>query len=257
MVFVFAEYFRGLNRRGLTGGTISFFKAITALAKTFDVRVFSFDPESIPNDLGELSARTIYLPPLKMGGLRLAATWNTRLRRAYVEAVADYGVPAAIIAVSDTLPVLAFPETRSVKRIAVLQAYESFGAFIPGGSLADRVAGIKRSLKTQFLSARGVRSADLVVVNSHYMGRAAEITISNISYESYISAPVSFVFSRVCATNRSKFVDGRICCAHNQGKNLPLVISLAEAMPEVVFRVFGHLTDIPPTPRQFTVYGLV
>ena len=213
MVFVFAEYFRGLNRRGLTGGTISFFKAITALAKTFDVRVFSFDPESIPNDLGELSARTIYLPPLKMGGLRLAATWNTRLRRAYVEAVADYGVPAAIIAVSDTLPVLAFPETRSVKRIAVLQAYESFGAFIPGGSLADRVAGIKRSLKTQFLSARGVRSADLVVVNSHYMGRAAECTISNISYESYISAPVSFVFSRVCATNRSKFVDGRICCA--------------------------------------------
>ena len=62
-------------------------------------------------------------------GLRLAKIWNATLRRAYAEAVANYGTPAAVIAVSDTLPLLAFPETHAVKRIAVIQAYENFDSF--------------------------------------------------------------------------------------------------------------------------------
>jgi glycosyltransferase involved in cell wall biosynthesis len=253
-IFIFSEYFRGLNRHGLTGGTIAFYQAVTALAKAFDIKVFSFDPEPNPDNLGELSSKTIYLPPLKMGGLRLAATWNGTLRKAYEDAVADYGVPAAVIAGTDTLPLLAFPETRGIKRIAVLQGYENFGASIPGGSFVERIAGIKRSLKTQFISETGIRNAHLVVVNSHYMCRAAKARFK-MFHAKVIYPPLSSAFFE----HSVRFVDSNSLTvgfiARNSGKNLPFVISLAEAMPEANFRVFGSLVAVPPHPINVQFMG--
>lgn len=103
---------------------------------------------------------------------------------------------------SDTLPLLAFPETGGVKRIAVIQAYENFGAFIHGGSFVDRVAGLKRSLKTQFLSESGVRNTDLVVVNSHYMSWTVQSGFKTFQYESDLSAVVWVVRSAVRPISR-------------------------------------------------------
>jgi hypothetical protein len=87
LIFVFCEYVRGLNRLGLTGGTIALYETVLALTKAFDVRVFSFDPKPRPDNLGELSAKTIYLPPAKVGGFRCPAsaplrqTESTRVSR--------------------------------------------------------------------------------------------------------------------------------------------------------------------------------
>ena len=253
-IFVFSEYFRGLNQQGLTGGTIAFYETVSALAKAFDVRVFSFDPEPSPENLGELSAGTIYLPPPKADGLRLAKIWNATLRRAYAEAVAKYGTPAAVIAVSDTLPLLAFPETRAVKRIAVIQAYENFGAFIHGGSFVDRVAGLKRSLKTQFLSEMGIRNADLVVVNSHYMSRTVQSRFKTF-HTRVIYPPLSRSFAQqsVRSVDPPPFTIG--FTTRNSGKNLPFVLSLAQAMPEAVFKVFGRLAVVPSHPTNVEFMG--
>jgi glycosyltransferase involved in cell wall biosynthesis len=253
-IFVFSEYFRGLNQHGLTGGTIAFYRAVTALAKTFDVRVFSFDPEPNPDNLGELTNKTIYLPPIKMSGLRLAATWNGTLRKAYEDAVADYGVPAAVITGGDTLPLLAFPETRGIKRIAVLQGYENFGASIPGGSLVERIEGVKRSVKTQFLSDMGVRNAHLVVVNSHYMCRAAKTRFKTFCPK-VIYPPLSgsFFEGSVRPIASNSMTVGFI--TRNSGKNLPFVVSLAQAMPEAIFRVFGSVVVVPAHPVNVQFMG--
>jgi glycosyltransferase involved in cell wall biosynthesis len=254
VIFVFSEYFRGLNQQGLTGGTIALYEMVLALKEAFDVKVFSFDPEPSIDNLGQLSAKTIYLPPPTVGGLRLATTWNATLRSAYAEAVANYGAPAAVIALTDTLPLLALPETRGVKRIAIIQAYENFGASIPGGSFADRVTGLKRSLKTQFLSETGVRNADLVVVNSHYMSRAVQSRFRTI-HTRVIYPPLSTSFAQrsVRSVDPTPLTVGFV--TRNSGKNLPFVLSLAQAMPEAIFKVFGKLTAAPPHPRNVELMG--
>jgi glycosyltransferase involved in cell wall biosynthesis len=253
-IFVFSEYFRGLNQQGLTGGTIAFYETVSALAKAFDVRVFSFDPEPSPDNLGELSAGTIYLPPPKVGGLRLAKIWNATLRRAYADAVANYGSPAAVIAVSDTLPLLAFQETRGVKRIAIIQAYENFGVFIPDGSFVDRVTGLKRSLKTKLLSQTAVRNADLVVVNSHYMSLAVQSRFKTFRTR-VVYPPLSTSFAQLFdrTADRAPFTVGFI--TRSSGKNLAFVLSLAQAMPEVVFKVFGGLAAVPRHPTNVEFMG--
>ena len=198
-IFVFSEYFRGLNQSGLTGGTITLYEAVLALARIFDVRVFSFDPDGSSNNLGELSASTTYLPPPKVGGMRLAAVWNQMLRTAYDNAVASHGTPAAVVAASDALPLLAFEETRHVKRVAIVQAYENFGVSVPGGSFADRLDGLKRSLKTRLLFKRAMANADRIIVNSNYVGRAVKSRFGTKSI-SVIYPPLSSLFSRLSAS---------------------------------------------------------
>ena len=227
-----------------------------ALTKAFDVRVFSFDPEPRPDNLSELSTKTIYLPSPKVGGLRLAATWNATLRGAYAEAIANYGAPAAVIALNDTLPLLAFQETCGVKRIANIQAYENFGASIPGGGFIDRVTGLKRSLRTQFLSETAVGNADLVVVNSHYMNRAVQTRFKTLRTK-VIYPPLhrSFAQPSVKSVCPPPFTVGFV--TRNTGKNLPFVLSLAQAMPEADFKVFGRLTAIPPHPANVELMGWV
>jgi glycosyltransferase involved in cell wall biosynthesis len=251
LIFVFSEYFRGLNQQGLTGGTIALYETVLALTKDFDVRIFSFDPEPQPANLGELSDKTIYLSPLNLRGLRLAATWNAILSKAYAEAVATYGVPAAIIALSDTLPLLAFLETRGVKRIAIIQAYENFGVSIPGGSFADRVAGLKRALKTKFLSQTALRNADLIVVNSHYMSEAVQSRFkarqTKVIYPPLI---ISLAQQSVRPTEPSVGF-----MARNSGKNLLFVLSLAQSMPQTAFKVFGRLVTVPLHPRNVELMG--
>ena len=257
MIFVFSEYFRGINQRGLTGGTVYLYQTVLALAEALDVRIFSFDPEPNLDNLGELASKTIYLPPLKIGGLRLAAAWNATLRRAYTEAVANYGVPAAVIALSDTLPLLAFKETRGVKRIVIIQAYDNFGALIPGGSFAERVTGLKRCIKTKFLSQMAVRSADLVVVNSQYMSNAVQSRFKRLR-TSVIYPPLSASFAQlsdrlVDPIDPTPFTVGFY--TRNSGKNLPFVLSLAQVMPEATFRVFGDLSAAPPHPTNVQIMG--
>ena len=193
-IFVFSEYFRGLNQSGLTGGTITLYEAVLALAKIFDVRVFSFDPDGGSNDLGELSHCTTYLLPPKVGGVRLAAIWNQMLRTAYDNAVACHGTPAAVVAASDALPLLAFEETRHVKRVAIIQAYENFGVFVPRGSFGDRLNGLKRSLKSRLLFKRAIVNADRIIVNSNYVGRAVESRFGTTSI-SVIYPPLSSLFT--------------------------------------------------------------
>ena len=253
-IFVFSEYFRGLNQNGLTGGTIELYEAISALAAVFDVRVFSFDPTPALNKLGELAARTVHLEGPKVGGLRLAVAWNRMLSSAYKQAVATYGVPAAIVAHSDTIPLLGFSETDGVKRIAAISAYDNFGAFCPYGSLAERINGLKRSLKMRMGSKRAIQNADLVIVNSNYMRHAVQSHF-NPRRIRVIYPPLSAIFAhaQAPAANTPPLTVGFV--TRIAGKNLPFVVSLAEAMPEVAFKVFGNLTSAPPHPSNVEFMG--
>jgi glycosyltransferase involved in cell wall biosynthesis len=253
-IFVFAEYFRGLNQSGLTGGTIAFYEAVSALSQVFDMRIFSFDPAPVPENLGELSSRTVYLPALKSRGLRLIADWNPLLRRAYEEAIKDYGEPDAIVAVSDTLPLLALPETRNIKRVAVIQAYENFGIFCPQGSLTERLSGLKVSLKTRMKSRKAIQTADLVIVNSQYVNRIVQSHFGT-SRTTVIYPPLSAMFNDAVtrATAPSPFTVGFV--TRNSGKNLTFVIALAETMPGVVFKVFGHSTVAQTHPTNLEFKG--
>jgi glycosyltransferase involved in cell wall biosynthesis len=254
-IFIFAEYFRGLNQSDrLTGGTIMFYEAVSALAKLFDVRVFSFDPTPGCNNLGELTARTVHLEGPKERGFKLIAAWNRVLRLAYKQAVATYGIPAAIVAGSDTIPLLGFGETYGVKRIAVVQAYENFGLFGPNNSIADRINGLKRSLKTRLASKSAIRNADLIIVNSEYM-RLIVQSHFNSTRTRVIYPPLSTIFNHPQAqsVDPPPFTVGFV--TRNAGKNLPFVVSLADAMPKAAFKVFGPLTSVPPHPSNVEFMG--
>jgi len=253
-VFVFSEYFRGLDQSGLTGGIIALYEAVSVLTQAFEVRIFSFDPAPAPEKLGELSSRTVFLPAPKSGGLRLVVDWNRMLRRAYDEAVENYGRPDAIVAINDTLPVLMLDETRQVKRIAFVQAYENFGVFCPQGSLAERLNGLKRSLKTGLQSKKAIQTADLVVVNSHYVDRTVQSHFGTTRTK-VIYPPLSKIFADSPAQSdpSAPFTVGFV--TRSSGKNLPFVVALAEKMPEAKFKVFGNLTAPLMQPSNVELMG--
>jgi len=254
LVFVFSEYFRGLNQSGLTGGVIALYEVVSALTQAFELRIFSFDPSPAPEKLGELSSRTLFLRAPKSGGLRLVVDWNRMLRNAYDEAVGNYGRPDAIVAISDTLPVLMLDEARRVKRIALVQAYENFGMFCPQGSLGERLNGLKRSLKTSLQSKKAIQTADLVVVNSHYMDKAVQSHFGT-THTRVIYPPLSKIFadSPPQSDPSAPFTVGFV--TRSSGKNLSFVIALAEKMPAAKFKVFGNLTAPLLHPPNVEVMG--
>jgi hypothetical protein len=252
-IFLFTEFFRGLDQHGLTGGTIALYEAVLALTETFDVKVFSFDPNPAPQMLGKLASHVVFLPGPKVGGLRLIADWNRRLRRAFQEAVVSDGYPAAIIACSDTLPLLAFHETSQAKRIAVVQAYENFGVFCPSGSIVERMNGLKRSLKTGMLSKKAMQGADLVIVNSQFVGRALRGHFGTTRTK-VIYPPLSSVFDATMTLSPAPPLTVGFV-TRTSGKNLPFVMSLAETLPEAHFKVFGDLTRGRSHPANVELMG--
>lgn len=227
------EWFLAPGAQGSTGGTLYMFRLAEALARHLPVTVLTF--KSNFNNGQVVSGIRIYVvsESSKLRGSRVF-NWKREM-----EGIVD-SLPRGSILVtcSATNAALSGKAAEPLKKVCVVQAYEDFGLGIPGGSIKQRFAGLKRSLFSGQMVHRGIESAEIVLVNSRYVGDAVKARFRLGGDVEILFPPLDLVPS-IPGTHDVEALSS-VGFVNRSGKNLRLVLDLAEQLPDLRFKIFGH-----------------
>lgn len=242
-------FFREPGAGLATGGLLSNFHMVRALARGHDVRVLSLDPRPPSSEaaarfgyqVASAPART-YAPGVNY------LVWRRDVLRALEAARSQWGDPALLVAASSTMHTLrdALPGAR---KVGVIRAFENFGLRVPDGDLTARLAAFRNGLKQHMPQRAALAHADRVIVNSAYMAGQVRRVLGSDRCE------VLYPCIDIATPERLEPGEGVGFVNRGGAKGLELVVELARRLPQVPFKVFGKADLGPDAPANLSPMG--
>lgn len=234
---------------GATGGVISNYHLCRAVADILPTTIITFASQDEPSRrrierLGDnvvtvISMRSSFLPGLS--ALRWPRHLQKTIRASGVEPLED----TLLFLSSTTLGLAGWARRRGAVPVAVVRAFEDFGAFIPGGNLKARINGFRQAFARGFQAKGAMRSAAACLVNSDFMGDCVRARFGSEIPTRTIYPPLDLTVTAGSPADRSTvgFVN------RSADKNGDFVCELARYMPDHRFLVFGQPIDSASLPN--------
>lgn len=230
------QFFPAIGSAGQTGGTISNMSLLRAIARRHDVIVLSFDQASGAQDFDGHPFRVVARPAPAWRAPQLTMKWIGYVRSQVSSVLENEPAPLALIATTSTLATLDVAP-RGAKKIAVVQAYENFGAMCPWVPLGQRLNLLKLAAVHRFQDARLMRQADVVITNSDFMRSAINLRFGIDPCQIKVMPQIA----EVTPSPNFPPPPGTVGFVHRgPDKNIALVIEIAKRAPDLRFLVFGH-----------------
>lgn len=221
---------------GSTGGTLFNYQLVAALANFVDVQVVALHA---PDTSVPQGARIkIFKEPTVGLGLRVLSWRRTLMDQLPVE-----GDGLVLLTTSATNAVLDLAKARGYTTIAIVQAYEDFGLYVPDASPMQRWRSLKRLIATGQGLRPNIHAADQILANSDFMKKMLDLVLGVRRPKTILYPPLTL--EPDFSSSFSEVAHKTVGFVNRAGKNIEFIAQLASATPEREFLVFGH-----PLPRN-------
>ena len=227
---------------GSTGGTLYNYQLVEALSRHAEVDVIALNApvQSVPHGV----KITVFDEPVRcVSGLRFLG-WKSIL----MDQLPKDGRGIVLLTTTSTNAIVDLAKRRGFRVVSIVQAYEDFGFFVPGGSLRDRLRGVKKRLATAQWFGPSLLRADRIIVNSEYMKGMITLVLRCRRTVSVLYPPLTLPVD--LSSGFSEDALESVGFVNRSGKNLSFFIDLAKALPEKRFLIFGH-----PVPGNICLPG--
>lgn len=255
-VLYVTQFLKHREQPGQTGGTLSNYLFIKTLSGTKKVRILSFDSNEDVVGLFKKYGIDVHASPAPAwNGLSLLLHWNKYVQEKITEFIEKYGYPSEIITTTSTVPGLkCVKDVPSCRKFVIIRAYENFGFLSPKVSRSARISFIKHALITHFTNTRMIRNADIVVTNSDFM-RQAILKRFGTDVDRIKIVPQLCDMMKTDPLPLEQVLSVGFV-ARGSEKNLPFVLKIAGAAPDISFLIYGHTSEINQTlPPNVHIMG--
>ncbi len=242
-VLFFSPGFAGPGRGSLTGGLISNYHFCQALKDRYTVDVLTIDDQINEGDYHHDGLNYIVsrVPPAGHR-LYLPSTIRKHLRATFANYLELNPLPDLICCTAATVPLIGMPSLRACSRMIIARAFEDFGWGAVEAPLREQFRNQWDLVRRVPGTRRGYHEADCVLTNSHFMaGKIKEhfnARRTEVLYPCIDRGALGGSSSAGQAEKTIGFV------SRNEGKNLEFIVSLATALPEWTFNIFGNAAEL-------------
>lgn len=239
-VFFFST-FAAPGTKGATGGMISNYHLCRAVAGILPTTIIAFARQDQPCErrtekLGDHDVTLISVRSPRFAPGLSALQWPRHLRDTIRESGIEPLENTLLFLSSVTLGLAGWAREQGAIPVAVVRAFEDFGAFVPGGDMKSRIRGFRQALARGFQAGNAMRSVAACLVNSNFMGDCVHTRFGAQIPTRTIYPPLDLAVSASKADDRSTvgFVN------RSADKNGDFVCRLAQHMPDHRFLVYGQ-----------------
>lgn len=248
-LLVVLQFFPNPRGQGNTGGTISNLAMLRTLAKKYTITVLSFDRTSNASDFVDEPFKVIFRPPPLWHAPGLILYWLDFVRQQVINFFKNEFLPDVVIASTSTL--VAFEVCpNNIRKIAIVRAYENFGAKCPWVPIRQKINLFKIAAVRRFKDVSFMRKADAILTNSDFMKEAVTSRFAIKCENIYVlKQSTDVVPSTIDPPNCSVgFV------TRGPDKGLSLVLKIARQSPDISYHIYGHSGDFPPTLPENVIW---